>query len=76
MAVGVAAGLIGGAIRAYLISDYLGGVLSDYGFADLLIATLAVFVALSVVVSLAAGAGLTWLGFLGGRRRPMLRPPS
>jgi hypothetical protein len=77
MAVGLGAGLIGGAIRAYLVRDYLGGVLADYGLADLLLVTLAVFVALSVVVSVASGASLTWLGFQGGRRRrPTPRPPS
>ncbi len=75
IAVGAGAGLIGGAIRAYLVRDYLGGVLADYGLADLLLVTLAVFVALSVVVSVAAGASLTWLGFRS-RRRPMPRPPS
>jgi hypothetical protein len=76
MTVGAAAGLIGGAIRAYLVRDYLRGVLADYGLADLLLVTLAVFVALSVVVSVAAGASLTWLGFRSSRRRPMPRPPS
>lgn len=76
IAVGAGAGLIGGAIRAYLVRDYLGGVLADYGLADLLLVTLAVFVALSVVVSVAAGASLTWLGFRSGRHRSMPRPPS
>jgi len=75
-AVGAAAGTIGGTIRAYLIRDYLTEVLAGYGLAGLLIVTLAVFVALSVVVSVAAGASLTWLGFRGGRRRPTPRPPS
>ena len=76
MAAGAGAGLIGGAIRAYLIRDYLDGLLGDYGLADLLLVTLAVFVALSVMVSVAAGASLTWLGFRSGRRRPTPRPPS
>jgi hypothetical protein len=76
MAAGAGAGVIGGAIRAYLIRDYLGGVLADYGLADLLVLTLAVFVALSVVVSVAAGASLTWLGFRGGRHRPRPRPQN
>ncbi len=76
MAVGAAAGLIGGAIRAYLISDYLNGVLAGYGLADLLGVTLAVFVALSLLVSVAAGASLTWLSFRSFRRRPTPRPPS
>jgi hypothetical protein len=75
-AVGVGAGFIGGTVRAFLVRDYLGEVLADYGLADLLVVTLAVFVALSLVVSVAAGASLTWLGFQGGRRRPTPRPPS
>jgi len=76
MAVGTTAGLIGGTIRAYLVRDYLDDVLAGYGLADLLIATLALFVALSVLVSGAAGASLTWLGFRGGRRLPTQPPPS
>jgi len=76
MVVGAGAGLIGGAIRAYLIRDYLGGVLAGFALADLLIVTLAVFVALSVLVSVAAGASLTWLSFRAGRRPPRPRPPS
>ncbi len=76
MVVGAGAGFIGGAIRAYLIRDYLGGVLAGFGLADLLIVTLAVFVALSVLVSVAAGASLTWLSFRAGRRPPRPRPPS
>jgi hypothetical protein len=76
MTVGAGAGLIGGTIRAYLVRDYIGEVLAGYGLADLLIVTLAVFVALSVAVSVAAGASLTWLGFRGGRRRPTQPPPS
>ena len=75
-AVGAAAGLIGGTIRAYLIRDYLSDALAGYGLADLLIVTLAVFVFLSVAVSVAAGASLTWLGFRGGRRGPRYRLPS
>ena len=74
--VGAAAGVIGGSIRAYLIRDYLGEVLAGYGVADFLIVTLAMFVALSIVVSVAGGAALTWLGFRGGRRRPTRRPRS
>ena len=76
MAVGAGAGLIGGAIRAYLISGHLGEVLAGYGLAGLLVLTLVVFVALSVAVSLAAGAALTWLGFRVARRRPTPRPRS
>jgi hypothetical protein len=73
--VGLGAGLVGGAIRAYLIRGYLGDVLADYGLGDLLVVTLAVFVALSVTVSVAAGASLTWLGFRAGRHAPRPRPP-
>ena len=76
MAVGAAAGLIGGTIRAYLVRDYLGDVLAGYGLADLLIVTLALFVALSVLVSASAGASLTWLGLRSGRRPPTRLPPS
>jgi hypothetical protein len=75
-AVGLGAGLAGGAIRAYLIRGYLGEVLAGYGLGDLLVVTLAIFVALSVVVSVAAGATLTWLSFRAGRRGPRPRPPS
>jgi hypothetical protein len=74
--VGLGAGLVGGAIRAYLIRGYLGDILAGYGLGDLLVVTLAVFVALSVTVSVAAGASLTWLGFRAGRRSPKRRPPS
>jgi hypothetical protein len=76
MAVGAGAGVIGGAIRGYLIRDYLGQVLAGYGLEDLVLVTLAIFVALSVVVSVAAGASLTWLSFRAGRRGPTPRPPS
>ncbi len=75
MAVGAAAGLIGGTIRAHLIRDYLSDVLAGYGLADLLVVTLAIFVVGSVV-SVAAGASVTWLGFRGGRRGPRHRLPS
>jgi hypothetical protein len=76
LAAGLGAGLIGGAIRAYLIRDYLGDALARYGLGELVILTLAVFVALSVLVSVATGASLTWLGFRTGRRGPRPRPPS
>jgi hypothetical protein len=76
IAVGAGAGLVGGAIRAYLIRDYLGDVLAGYGLAGLLVLTLAVFVALAMLVSVAAGASLTWLGFRLGRRPRSPRPPS
>ncbi len=76
MSVGAGAGVIGGSIRAYLVRDYLGGVLGDYGLGGLLIVTLAVFIALSVVVSVAAGASLTWLSFRSGLRLLRRRPPN
>jgi len=76
MAIGAGAGLIGGAIRAYLIRDYLNGLLAGYGLAGLVGVTLAVFVCLSVLVRVAAGASLTWLSFRGARRRLRPRPPS
>jgi hypothetical protein len=76
IAVAAGAGLIGGTIRAYLVRDYLGDVLSGYGLGDLLLVTLAIFVALSVMVSVAAGASLTWLSFRAGRRGRTPRPPS
>lgn len=76
MAIGAGAGLIGGAIRAYLVRDYLGEILAGYGLGDLLVVTLAIFAALSVVVSVAAGAAITWLSFRAGRRGPKPRPPS
>jgi hypothetical protein len=74
--VGAAAGIIGGAIRAYLVRDYVGEVLAGFGLADLLVVTLAVFVALSVIVSIAAGAGVTWLSFRAARRPLRPRPRS
>src|SRR5439155_21685 len=73
---GAGAGVIGGSIRAYLVRDYLGGVLGDYRLGGLLIVTLAVFVALSVVVSVAAGASITWLSFRSGLRLLRRRPPN
>jgi hypothetical protein len=74
-AVGAGAGLIGGAIRAYLVSDYLRGVLVGFGLGELLTVTLAIFVGLAVAVSVVAGASLTWLGFRAARRLPRPRPP-
>jgi len=76
MTVGAGAGLVGGGIRAYLVRDYLNGVLAGYGLAELLGVTLAVFVAISLLLSVAAGASLTWLSFRGARRRLRPRPPS
>ena len=74
LAVGVAAGLVGGTIRAYLVSDYLREVLAGYGLADLTLASLAVFVVLSLLVSAAAGTAVTWLSFRAARPRTP-RPP-
>jgi uncharacterized protein YneF (UPF0154 family) len=76
IAVGLGAGLIGGALRAYLIREYVDDVLGSYGLGEFLVVTLAVFVALSVLVSVAAGASLTWLSFRAGRRALKPRPPS
>lgn len=73
--VGVAAGLAGGVIRAYLVSDYLTAVMAGYGLAGLVLVALAIFVGLSIVVSLAAGGVATWLGYRAGRRLTMRRPP-
>lgn len=68
---GLFAGLIGGVIRGLLVRDYLDDVVGRFGLPlDLVSWSLVVFVALSVVVSVAAGAALTWLGFGGGRPRP------
>lgn len=76
LGVGAVSGLVGGTIRAYLVSDYVGGILSRYGLDELLMITLAVFVAFSLLASLAAGAALTWLSFRAARRRPTSRPRS
>ncbi|TMC68969.1 MAG: hypothetical protein E6J13_12725 [Chloroflexi bacterium] len=76
VAVGAAAGLVGGTIRAFLVSGYIGEVLARYSLGDFLVLTLAVFVALSVLASLAAGAALTWLSFRGARRPATRRPRS
>jgi hypothetical protein len=70
---GVAAGLVGGTVRAVVISDYLGGVVGSFGMpVEFLVGSLAIFVALSSLVSAAGGGVLTWLGFRLGRwpRRP------
>jgi hypothetical protein len=77
LATGLVAGAVGGTIRAVAASDYVGMTLSGFGMGSgFLIAVLAVFVALSVVGSAAGGAGITWLGFRGGRRLRRPRPPS
>src|SRR3981081_272723 len=69
MVVGAGAGLIGGAIRAFLVREDLGGVVAAPGLAVLVIVSLVVFCSLSVLVSVAAGASLTWLSFRAGRAR-------
>jgi hypothetical protein len=71
---GLAAGLIGGTVRAVVISDYLGGVVRSFGMpVEFLVGSLTIFVALSSVASAAGGGVLTWLGFRLGRWPP--RPP-
>ncbi len=62
--VGVAAGLIGGTIRAWLIADAVRDAIASYadvpeGF---VVIVLIVFVALSVLVSAAGGAALVFAG--------------
>ncbi|MGH2472671.1 MAG: hypothetical protein ACRDG6_09750 [Candidatus Limnocylindria bacterium] len=77
LATGLAAGLIGGTIRAVAASDYVGRTVSRYGLGmEFLVAVLAVFVLVSMLVSAAGGATITWLSFRGVPRRPMPRPPS
>jgi hypothetical protein len=72
---GLAAGLIGGTIRAVVVSDYLGGVVASFGLpVEFLVGSLAIFVAVSIVASAAGGGVLTWLGFRLGRRPPRLPP--
>jgi hypothetical protein len=77
LATGLVAGAVGGTVRAVAASDYVGMTLSGFGMGSgFLIAVLVVFVVLSTVGSAAAGAGITWLGFQGGRRLRRPRPPS
>jgi len=77
LATGLAAGLIGGTIRAFAASDYVGRAVSRFGLGiEFLVAVLVAFVVLSMMASAAGGAVITWLGFQGGRRRRMPRPPS
>ena len=74
---GLLAGLIGGIVRALIVRDYLDDVVERFGLPlDLVSWSLVVFVALSVLASVAAGAALTWLGFRGWRPRPTPRPQS
>ena len=62
--VGVAAGCIGGSIRAWLIADAVRDAISRYaGVPELFVViVLVVFVTLSVLVSAAAGAALAFAG--------------
>jgi len=77
LATGLVAGVVGGTIRAVAASDYVGMTLSGFGMgSEFLIAVLAVFVMLSTVASVVAGAGITWLSFRAGRRDRTPRPPS
>jgi hypothetical protein len=74
---GLFAGLCGGFLRALLVRDYLDDVVGRFGLPlELVSWSLLVFVALSVLASVAAGAALTWLGFRGGRPRPTPQLPS
>lgn len=74
---GLFAGLIGGFIRALLVRDYLNDVVERFGLPlDFVTWSLAVFVALSVLACVAAGAALTWLGYRGSRLRPTPLPQS
>jgi hypothetical protein len=68
--VGVGAGLIGGTIRAFAVSDYLDATVRAYGLpVDLATIALAIFVALAMIASALGGAGLTWLSFRSARKR-------
>lgn len=74
---GVFAGLIGGSIRALLVRDYLDDVVERFGLPlDFVSWSLVVFVTLSILVTAAAGAAITWLGFRSARPRPNPRPRS
>jgi hypothetical protein len=70
VAVGIAAGLIGGTIRALLVRDYLDERVSGFGLPlDLVTWSLVIFVALAILASSAGGGLVSWLGFRFGRRR-------
>ena len=64
LVIGIAAGLIGGTIRAWLIADAVRDAITRY--ADVpdwfVVMVLIVFVALSVLVSAAGGAALAFAG--------------
>lgn len=69
-AVGVFAGLIGGAVRALFVRDYLSATVSRFGLpSEFTTWSLAVFVALSMIASAAGGGVITWLSFRFARAR-------
>jgi ABC-type antimicrobial peptide transport system permease subunit len=69
-AVGVAAGLLGGTIRALAVRDYVDSTVSGFGLpVDLATFALVVFVALAVLVSTIGGGVITWLSFRSARKR-------
>jgi hypothetical protein len=75
-AVGLAAGLVGGTIRAVAVSDYVDATVLRFGLpVELATIALVLFVALSLIVSGAGGAAVTWLSFRSARKRS-LRPRS
>src|SRR5713101_9970450 len=61
---GVIAGLVGGAVRAFLIADAVGDIVARYAAVpDWFVPTaLAIFVALAAVVSAIGGAALAFAG--------------
>lgn len=68
--VGLAAGLVGGTIRALAVRDYVDSIVSGFGLPlELATFALAVFVVLAVVASALGGAGITWLSFRSARKR-------
>jgi hypothetical protein len=72
--VGVAAGLVGGTIRALAVRDFLDAEVARFGLGGELVTwSLAAFVGLSAAASAAGGAVLCWLGYRLSRPRP--RPP-
>jgi hypothetical protein len=72
--VGVAAGLVGGTIRALAVRDYVDSTVSGFGLpVDLATFALVVFVALAVLASAIGGSAITWLSFRSARKRS--RPP-
>ena len=68
--VGIFAGLLGGAVRALFVRDYLSDMVSRFGLPDEFTSwSLAVFVALSIVASATGGGAITWLSFRSARAR-------